>query len=385
MKNTGFLTATMFLMLLSACGGGGGGSTPRTPSNPVTPIVSIYISPTTANIKAGESVTFTVTPQNTGFTVSASGGSFSTSGNSVTYTPPSVTGEYELTVTATADTAKKATAKISVLHVEDISQTGDIDTELYGINNTGQVICEFVDSLGNRTAFLKTGSTYSPITPPGAVGDVYVFGINDYGDVLGYADGGYFRRSGTTYQDISNYPGADYTDYTDINNSGMLVGYITDGDGYSRGFIRNGGSFTLVDHPDAASACAYYHQCGTWLTGINNLGLVTGVYINSAGRYRSFIKDGGNYVALDHPGGSGSQLSVYAEGVNDSGQAVGYFWDNTGYSHGFMKDGGSFTEFVHPNAANNGFGTYLTGINNSGQASGWFDDGEKVRGTIVDF
>ena len=389
-RKTGFnlpllMAAAILPLFFAACGGGDGGSTPRIPNDPVTPIVSISIFPTTANIKAGESVTFTVTPQNTGFTVSASGGNYTTSGNSVTYTSPSVTGEYELTVTATADTAKKATAKISVLHVEDISQTGDVDTELYGINNNGQVIGEYIDSLGNRTAFLKTGSTYTPITPPGAVGDVYVYGINDSGNVLGYADGGYFLRSGTAYQDIGDYPGADYTDYTDINNSGMLAGYITDGDGYSRGFIRNSGSFTLVDHPDADMACAYYNPCGTWLTGINNLDNVTGVYRGTDGRYRSFIKDGGNYIPIEYSGGMGGQINVYVEGINDSGQAVGYFWGATGYSRGFIKDGGRFTEFIHPDAASSGLGTYLTGINNSGQASGWFDDGEKVRGFVADF
>jgi len=40
---------------------------------------------------------------------------------------------------------------------------------------------ESVDDFGVRAAFLRTGDDYVPIVPPGVVGDVYLYGINNYG------------------------------------------------------------------------------------------------------------------------------------------------------------------------------------------------------------
>ena len=386
------LAASVFLLFFAACGGKGS-KKPDDPDVPVPPpppppvVVSITISPTAATIKAGDSIPLTVTPQNTGFTVSASEGSFTTSGNIVTYTPPSSKGEYELTVTASSDTTKRATALISVFEIDDIDIPEAVHTELYGINNHGLMIGESVDGYNNRTAFLRTGDDYIPIGPSGVVGNVYVFGINDDGHVLGYADDyGYFLRTGSLYQPVGNYPDAEFTNYTDINNSGYLTGYVTDVVGYSRGFIRIGDDFSFVDHPEAASSCAYY-ECGTWLYGINNSGQAVGEYMGSDGRYRSFIKDGDDYIPLAPSVEPGVLFSVHVNGINDSGVAVGYFLDSSGYSRGFMSDGVDFEEFIHPAASSYGTdrGTYLEGINDSGQVVGMFYDGEKARGFSINF
>ena len=496
----------LLILSLTACGGGGGGSKP---GNPGQKTVSISILPKTASVEIGKSVTLTVNAQNTDFTVSstpASGSGCVKSGGSVACTPTRA-GTYDITVTASADTTKTATARITVSNppvpvheIEVIESPGEIDetvyadgrvqktvtftatgnwtasiadmramnifaslsastdvstlaalsdcsidiksggagthtititcrpntaaanlvidvkistandqvvititqkpaprntdftpvsypdpgsTALYGINNNGAVIGEFYDVNRSVKAFVKDGATYTAIAPPGASGNVYVYGINDSGQILGRYDNRYFLKTGNAYQNLANYPNAYLTDYTGINNSGKLVGYFTDANGYSRGFIKDGANFTAIDYPGASAAvCASYQQCGTRVTGINNLGQVVGVYRSSDGRYRGFVKNGNNYIPIDHPD---SPFNIYVTGINDSGQVAGYFWGSDGYAYGFVKDGGRFIEIIPPATANDGEGAYVYGINNSGRIAGWFDAGAKAHGFTKEF
>jgi hypothetical protein len=374
------ITAAIFLVFFTACGGGGGGGTP----NPPPPVVFIEILPPTAIIKPGDTRAFTVRTQGTGFTLFAPDSARCSSSDNVITCTPAAAGNYAITVTATADPAKSSTAQITVLDIENISYQGTGDTELHGINNHGQIIGVYYDPTGFVTAFLKDGDSYTTIAaPPDASDDVYVHGINDYGNILVYNNSRYYLKNGARYDLIGNYPGAYSTDYTGINNSGRLSGYVTGIHGFSRGFIRNGSAFTLTDHPDTDSACAY-SLCGTWFMGINNSGHVAGWYRSSAGRYRSFIYDGIDYIPIEHPDSPGRTIDVFVEGINDEGQAAGYFYGSDRYARGFVYDGSRFIEIIHPGAPSSGKGTYIYGINNSGRIAGWFDDGAKVQGFVME-
>jgi protein-disulfide isomerase len=113
-KNAGFFAAAMSLMFFAACGGNGNGGY----GNPTPePVVSISISPTTEKVTLGNSRTFLVTARNTDFTVSVSpvsgSGCAKSSSNTVTCIPATA-GTYSITVTATADQSKNATAQITV-------------------------------------------------------------------------------------------------------------------------------------------------------------------------------------------------------------------------------------------------------------------------------
>ena len=356
------------------------------------PVVSITISPTTARLRPGQSVMLTVTTQNTGITwpaASAVAGSFTTSGNEVTWTLPAVEGEYKFTVTATADTTKRATATITVF----VPSEDPVDTWYFGINNNGLIAGAGFYSDGTVRAFQKNGGSVNVFDHPSAFDYTYAVGINDSGQILGYYENGYFLKTGNNYQAISDYSasGQTYpTDYTGINNSGKLSGYFTDSgiyaSGYAKGFIKTGNTFDIIEHPNVSSAaCIQRLPCGTWITGINNLGHVVGVYTDSAGLYRGFIKNGGVYTAIDHPDHLTGTVYTWVNGINDSGHAAGYFWktDESGSpGHGFVFDG-AFTPFDHPGAVAGGEGTYILGINNSRQVVGWYDDGEKAVGFLL--
>ena len=379
----------MFLMFFAACGGGK--TTPTTPYVPSPPSpppeISINISPAPTSVAAWRPVALTVTPQNVGYELDAPiTAGCGRVGSTVTCTP-AMAGTYEVIVTATADRTKTARAVLTVVEIDDIEYPEPGDTKLYGINDADWVIGTFFDHTGVTRAFLKNDGGYAPIFPPDASGSVYVSGINDIGHVLGYYEKGYFLKIGTAYEPLENYPGLGDTYYTGINAGGQLSGYFTAVDGYTIGFVTDTKRLFvesgIVEHPSAAAACALYETCGTWVTGLNNLGHVTGVYLDSGGVYRGFVKAGEQYIPIVHPN---SAINTYVSGINDTGHAVGYFWSSDGYASGFMTDDkGGLTDVVHPDAAyeGDGEGTYVYGINNSGRISGWFDDGERARGFLL--
>jgi hypothetical protein len=274
------------------------------------------------------------------------------------------------------------------------TETRVTDTRVSGMNNKGEMIMQIIDYTDKKKAFICKDVVCTEIEPDFAAPDtdIYVFGVNDSGDVLGRCDKGYFLKIGGDYELLGDYPGATDTTYTGINNSVQLVGYYEDSEGYYHGFLYDYYSdvFTSIDdHPDAAAGCINF-PCGTFPTAINNADPVqlAGYYSNSDGVSRGFVYDDeSGFTPVDHPDAlPGNPIYIYITGINDLGQLAGYFWDSDGYLTGFVKADGHFIEIEHPDAASaaeDGYGTCVLGITNSGQVSGWFDDGVKIQGFTI--
>lgn len=82
-----------------------------------SPTVTVSLNPSSATLGPNATATFTATvsgTSTTGVTWSATGGTITGTGNTVTYKAPGTTGTYTLTATSVADTTKKATATITV-------------------------------------------------------------------------------------------------------------------------------------------------------------------------------------------------------------------------------------------------------------------------------
>jgi len=202
-----------------------------------------------------------------------------------------------------------------------------------GINNTGQVVGFYVDpNAPGGNVFVKTGDNYSTLDIPGSF-STDANGINDAGDVAGfyqkYRDvGGVptigvhgFVKSAGGYRTI-DVPGATYTWAYDINNLGQVAGTFHDGTSY-KGFIEDGGVFTILDH----------YASGTFVYGINNLGDVVG-QIGSGG---GFVRFGGVYTKIEVPDAYYNDPYTQAWGINDHGQFVGWYLpSNTNYFQGFL-------------------------------------------------
>lgn len=208
----------------------------------------------------------------------------------------------------------------------------------------GPVIAYGIDAAGdvagygrqNNVAygFLYNGSFNTYNDPLGTNGTA-VFGVSEngqylVGDYYNAAQG--FIYNGGTYTTITP-PGALQTVARGVNNSGQATGYYIGG-GHLHSFFYDSGSFTQLDDPLANT------NDGTQAYGINDLGQIVGVYFvstNPGEVAHGFVYSGGVFTTIDDPNaGSGAGRGTYATGINDSGQITGYYYDSAGVSHGFV-------------------------------------------------
>ena len=173
---------------------------------------------------------------------------------------------------------------------------------------------------------------------------------------------GFLEEGGKTI--LLDFPGADLTEATGLNNIGDVVGDYRAG-GVFRGFIYNKGSSWTLDFPGASLTAA---------SAINNLGQVVGIADTSTGRH-GFLFDSGLFVLIDVPGATLTD----ARGINDSGEIVGLYVDANGRNHGFVFDGFAFVTVDFPGSVV----TEVWGVNNAGQIVGRYIDGSAVHHSFM--
>ncbi len=65
--------------------------------------------------------------------------------------------------------------------------------------------------------------------------------------------------------------------------------------------------------------------------GINNAGVIVGVYFDVNGASHGFVLSGGVYTTVDVPGATGTAINS----INAKGEIVGSYDDAGGATHGF--------------------------------------------------
>ncbi len=160
-----------------------------------------------------------------------------------------------------------------------------------------------------------------------------VYGLNDqgwlvgvYGDISGGSEG-YLDVAGTI-TDIA-VPGSLYTRPLSVNDVGTVAGFYVDANG-PHGFLLNGGTYEVVDHPGAANY--------TMITGINNLGEAVGSYLQPGGGYHAFSYLNGSFSSADDP----AAQETDPLGINDNGEITGIVLGGTN-RQGYVDVGGQFT------------------------------------------
>ncbi len=169
---------------------------------------------------------------------------------------------------------------------------GGVSATATGINNHNVVVGYGYDSKNDVThAFYEDLDAATPtmtlVPMPTDVTDSRAFGINDSGDIVGYADSSdgsrhvflYSPATGTTT--LLALPSSDTAMVANgINNEGVIVGYAIGGDGSQKPFV--------VD-PSGVNAPSIPTDLGTlggpfaWANGISNSGLIVGFSIIQPG------------------------------------------------------------------------------------------------------
>jgi probable HAF family extracellular repeat protein len=279
--------------------------------------------------------------------------------------------------------------------------TGTSETVVNGINDAGQMVGFYKDSLGNTNGMLidpAPPTTYTPVLQtldnPGRPVFNQLLGINNAGEIVGY-DGanqqgfpnkGYSLtiQSGKAVYQGENYPGSLQTQVTGINNAGLTVGFETDAAGNSAGFVDNNGRFTLAVDPNAPAVNGVLTEN---FGGVNDLGQVAGFYAADAnGDDQGFVYDSKSGTFTDLNFNDPGITSVTATDVNDKGWISGFMTQN-GSTMGFIDENGKLLTLSGQTIAAlaHASDVQVLGLNNVGMAVGSYVVGNNnTEGFIYD-
>jgi probable HAF family extracellular repeat protein len=223
---------------------------------------------------------------------------------------------------------------------------GQSATNVYGVNDKGEIVGEYGPTLAN--GFYLKGTKFTEIAYPGAVWTA-AEAVNDAGVIVGAASTSPqdesvafgFVLDGKTYTAI-NYPGAAFTSALGINKLGDVIGWETSPNS-PEGFLLSKGTFTNISYPGAIGTIPY---------SINDAGEIVGMYGNSDGTLHGFLYQSGTYTTIDYPGGySQNELAS----INDNGVIVGAYGEpitingvDYAFQNAFVYQNGQFTSFDVP-------------------------------------
>ena len=157
-------------------------------------------------------------------------------------------------------------------------------------------------------------------------------------------------RGKFTFKDV-NAPGATETDTYAINDNGVITGDYIDSAGVQHGMILKGTTLTTIDNANCTSGISFY--------GINAAQELAGWCTGASGTPIGFTYTSGKFTTISPPGAA----STEANGINAKGVVVGSYVDSTGATHGFVLIGKKYKTLDVPGAA--GY-TAAWSVNNSG-------------------
>lgn len=247
-----------------------------------------------------------------------------------------------------------------------IDYPGATRTVAYGINNSGDIVGNYVSS-GVTHGFLLSAGKFTQIDYPGAA-STSPYGINSKGDIVGgYNDTaghshGFLLSKGKFTQ--VDYPGVDTTP-EGINSAGDIVGMIIPAGKPMAGFLLRGGVWTINDtllsRESSTMVCDF---------GINDAGVIVGHWGTRAGGVHGVLYNKGALTLIDYGAGGNTQTVA----INNSGDIGGYYYDAAGFGHGFLQRNGRFALIDFPGAIR----TLALGVNDSRQVVGVFVDAKGV-------
>jgi len=210
-----------------------------------------------------------------------------------------------------------------------------IETDTYGVNASGAIAGDYVDSAGNQHAMILKGTNLTSLddkncpSTPGSAG-IALFGINSAGSAVGWCTlsssgepvGLLYAKGKLTEFSV---PKALETEATGINDAGDIVGTFFDSAGAQHGFLLHAKKYTTLDAPKETSSIAW---------GITNKGQITLYAVNSAGGFDSFLVTGKKYKKINNPGAGTTGTIVHTP--NNKGDIDGTYYDTAGTEKGWL-------------------------------------------------
>jgi hypothetical protein len=201
---------------------------------------------------------------------------------------------------------------------EAISGTGGIS--FFGINSAGTAVgwCTSAKT-GLDIAFSYSKGKFTTISYPKSDG-TQASGINDKGEIVGlYLDSlgatHGFSKIGSKYKAI-NVKGDTNTVAWGVDNKGQITVYATNTAGAFDSYLLTGTTFKKINDPNEGTGSAQ----GTIVHTPANNGDIVGTYFNSASTEMGWLLHKDKYYDVVDPGGTSR-----ADGLNDKSELVGRY------------------------------------------------------------
>jgi hypothetical protein len=177
-----------------------------------------------------------------------------------------------------------------------------------------------------------------------------------------------------------------------LNLEGAIVGYYTDPSYLFHGFVRNpDGTIATFVGPGSCNTGYTTSSCyGTGAFNINVIGISVGAYLDNSGNFVShqFLRSpDGTITTFEAPGaGTGPYQGTGFDqiaGLNDLGVVTSMYLDGNNVYHGYLRTpDGKFATFDAPGAdltPGDYNGTFPASINNAGVITGYYTDVNDVQ------
>jgi hypothetical protein len=227
-----------------------------------------------------------------------------------------------------------------------------LETDTYGVNNTGVIVGDYVDSKSVQHGMILAGTKLTTVNNAACevasgTGGIAFYGVNNVGGAAGWC------ISAKTAKDIAfvyaggkftavNFPKSSGTQATGINDKGDVVGLYLDSLGASHGFLKVGTKYTSIDVKAHTNTVAW---------GINNAGQITVYATNSSGVFDSYLKTGTVFKKINNPNagtGAGQGTIVHTPSPTTKGDIDGTYYDTTGTEKGWLLHAGKYYDVVDP-------------------------------------
>jgi len=221
-----------------------------------------------------------------------------------------------------------------------------------GLNSSGVIVGSFVDASSAYEGYVYRDGKYKAIVFPGSVNFTQASGINDSNTVVGDFMGNDHLTHGFLLTSDGQFTQYDVAVNTStyvfgINNAGNLAGFVGN-DGANQAFVSVGGTvtqFTFNGNPTVAF-------------GIDSSNNTVGQFVDTNFITHGFYRDKRGVIAqIDYPGAT----TTSCFGINDLGEITGYYLNTSNVAQGFITKNGKFRTVPFPDAA---------GINNGGSFVG---------------